>query len=255
LILYWYDYGARFYDPVIARWHVQDPMAEEYYSWSTYQYVRNNPIILKDPNGMSDDWFQNELTGDVYFNSELKQGDEAQLGEGWVHLGENGMFSGGNLAKSDLGILAKNENLTESGASIKIEDGSFTTEATLRGENAETFMNNQGYMKVPTQATQKLETTIIEGGSGTVGQIKVSNTRIVSQSIEKVGFVPKNNEIIGSYRLSTPKPGSPIVGVGVSTETVQYRFEYGQRSKFIKALDFAIKVAGINTGNFDTSRK
>jgi len=30
-------------------------MAEKYESWSTYQYVRNNPILRIDPNGMNDD--------------------------------------------------------------------------------------------------------------------------------------------------------------------------------------------------------
>jgi len=49
----WYDYGARFYDPEIARWHSMDPLAEDYASWTGYHYVHNNPINLIDPNGMN----------------------------------------------------------------------------------------------------------------------------------------------------------------------------------------------------------
>lgn len=42
--LNWYDYAARYYDPGINRTPTQDPYAENYYSWSPYAYVLNNPL-------------------------------------------------------------------------------------------------------------------------------------------------------------------------------------------------------------------
>jgi len=48
-----YDYGARFYDPVIGRWGAVDPAADEENQEleTPYGYVADNPIVKNDPDG------------------------------------------------------------------------------------------------------------------------------------------------------------------------------------------------------------
>ncbi len=51
----WYDYGARHLDAALGRWATVDPMAEEYYNMSPYNYCGNNPINAIDMNGLKPD--------------------------------------------------------------------------------------------------------------------------------------------------------------------------------------------------------
>jgi len=49
-----YDYGARFYDPALGRWHVTDNYMENNFSFTPYNYVQDNPLRYIDPDG---NWF------------------------------------------------------------------------------------------------------------------------------------------------------------------------------------------------------
>ena len=50
-----YYAGARYYDPVLGKWPVIDPLSDDYPSHSPYSYAANNPLIFIDPEGL--EWF------------------------------------------------------------------------------------------------------------------------------------------------------------------------------------------------------
>ena len=40
----WYDYGARYYDPLIGMFLSVDPLSENFYSVNPYAYCLSNPF-------------------------------------------------------------------------------------------------------------------------------------------------------------------------------------------------------------------
>lgn len=99
-----YDYGARFYDPVVARWSVGDPHAENYFNASPYSYVVNNPINLIDPSGMDPlGWIEPSGGGMFYWDPLINSPEDFRIRgkSGERYMGQDGY---GIDPKSGMGI-------------------------------------------------------------------------------------------------------------------------------------------------------
>lgn len=100
-----YDYGARQYNPVTARWDRMDSLCEKYYNVSPYVYCINSPVNCVDLDGM--DWYKDK-DGTIQYNPDVHSQDD--LGEGQTYLWEakNDKKSGVNY-RNDGSILYSNE--------------------------------------------------------------------------------------------------------------------------------------------------
>ena len=62
----WLDYGARRYDPTLARWTTPDPLGNASVGFSPFAFCSNNPVNRTDPMGMLDDqWTFDVETGEI----------------------------------------------------------------------------------------------------------------------------------------------------------------------------------------------
>ena len=95
-----YDYGARNYDPAIGRWMNIDPLAEEFPSWSPYNFSMNNSLRMVDTDGKApDDWVDRK--GKIVWDDKVTSATDKDLQKGDVYLGKN-VLVGTNNRDSNL---------------------------------------------------------------------------------------------------------------------------------------------------------
>lgn len=82
-----YDYSARQYDPARLQFTTVDPHAENYYSWSPYAYVANNPMRYIDPTGMDIIILNSPQAAHGQGHTAVLIGNEQK---GWVYISKDG---------------------------------------------------------------------------------------------------------------------------------------------------------------------
>jgi len=110
LALYQYDFGARYYDPQLGRWHTPDP-ADQFAN--PYTGMGNNPVMGVDPDGR----FVHILIGAaiggvVNLGVKAFQGKIKSVGDGFAAFGIGA--AGGALTAATGGAFAASAGLSVS---------------------------------------------------------------------------------------------------------------------------------------------
>ena len=146
------------YDTKIARWLVQDPLAEKYYPFSTYSFSGNNPIMNIDRDGQAWDVFIDVASlvydvGSAIYNH--AKGNHSQAKQNWVDVGVDvvSMVVPGLAAPVAKGLIKGIDKAADVGKTINIATESASKAPieqipTIRGKmNESKVLNDLGLQK------------------------------------------------------------------------------------------------------------
>ena len=197
-----YDFGFRYYDPVIARWFVQDPLAENHYDLSPYDFVGGNPISRIDILGL--DWFHNDSLGYQWFDSSKKTHTDADgneytnKGHTYSYQDEDGLW---HNYYQNFGLVTEN----------KIEDmQSFLTGSSYWFGRSRDMLDEKYYNELYTDAwaadrnaSSRAVLSWIAGITGGIIGAAELGTASVTLSDEAFAFIARSEAMQSTHAANT----------------------------------------------------
>ncbi len=91
---------------IVSRWFSPDPLSEEFPEWSPYNFVKNNPINMIDPDGRAPvDWIKSNLTGKIEWRNDVTSANNTPKNYTYVGNTDNSivanLFGNSNFSTSD----------------------------------------------------------------------------------------------------------------------------------------------------------
>ena len=243
-----YYYEARYYAPPV--FISRDPLFEKYPTFSPYAYCANNPVKYVDPDGR--DWFENELTGEVFYNSQMGKNDAGKgdmTGDGWKWMGKNDMFG-----KVDAAFMDDNaEFLYSNGAQLSgytmqtLNDGLVGVDEMRFGGNSEAFMSKMGYERKPLTAivdvveyTQIIDNDINGAPKYNTDKHDVSPIKILTSTYVKKK-TPYSYEITDKTKPFDKQIG-PLIRKTTWSETRKYHYGKNDSRSLIKSTPTILEL-------------
>ena len=203
------DYGARFYDPAIARWTAVDPLGEMRANVTPYQYVQNNPVSRIDPTGMLDEKGADGTTNEQWLAS-TRQADGNQAGN---------IRDSRNQNRSD-----DFEKINQKRKNAKKRVELYYTNATSKTINELTAAD---VVKIVAEAGRIMKKNGINKNIRFIN-ITEENARKYTMGSKGVGFVAIIAHGTKPYGLSNISPGNGAIGVQDQDGNFSSYINYGR---------------------------